>query len=100
MIFIYPLALALPTSYFGGLCRYGSDYRDHFKTITSTNPHECQQNCIDITGCVAFSYTSDAIENCNLYRGGPYTYGSGKPDTTCYIIQGKFSFTLYPSHGK
>ena len=89
---------------FSGMCRYrrygdGKDYRDWIKVFTVTNTLECQRHCIDNTGCTAFSYQNHInkryVENCNLYEGGPYTYGNGQADTTCYIIKGKPGYFYY-----
>ena len=91
MYFVSPVA---PTSYFGGFCRYGSDNSENMEMqgITVNNPQKCQQYCMGNTGCVAFSYTNGTTKNCNLYKGGPYTYGNGKRDTTCYSMKGKAGY--------
>ena len=80
---------------FGGWCRYGSDNSDWNDAITVIDVLECQQHCIDNTECAAFAYTRWVTINCDLYQGGPYTYGNGKSDTTCYIMKGKPGYFYY-----
>ena len=64
------------------------------KSIHDTDVKKCQQHCIGNTGCVAFSYSSGS-KTCNLYEGGPYTYGNGKRGTKCYIMKGKLGYFYY-----
>ena len=92
-ILIIPLSLGLVS--FGGWCRYGSDDRDQMTNSNVINAQECQQHCVDKRECVAFSYESNNAESCQLYKGGPYTYGSGRMNTTCYIMQGKYDYFCY-----
>ena len=46
--------------------------------------YKCKEECIS-WGCVAFAYSYDN-DYCDLYRNGPYTYGSGSKSTKCYIM--------------
>ena len=52
---------------------------------------ECKEECEKFKKCIAFSYetltTPNKYYNCYLYEGGPYTYGSGRPNTTCNILE-------------
>ena len=74
---------------FDGLCRYGSDDGEWMKMIDVTNVQECQEHCVENETCVAFSYEIYNAESCYLYKGGPYTYGTGRVNTTCYIMKGR-----------
>ena len=83
-----PFALGELAS-FGGWCRYGSDERNWIESVTVSTYIECEQVCRGNTKCVAFSYKANVNNNCNLYEGGPYTYGDGRTGTACYILGGK-----------
>ena len=50
---------------------------------------QCYENCQAMAsdGCVAFAYSPADSEQCDLYRGGPYTYGTGDSGSTCYLMQ-------------
>jgi hypothetical protein len=54
----------------------------------------CEKGCNTNLECDAFSYetpTPSDYYNCYHYKNGPYTAGSGRPDTKCYIVErGKF----------
>ena len=61
---------------------------------------KCKEKCYENQKCTAFSYEttpSSKYYNCYSYQGGPYTTGSGRPNTKCYIVeQGKFfQFYIY-----
>ena len=94
---INPLGLGSLVSY-DGWCRYGPGKRSWMGAYIVKKALECQQYCIDNTGCVAFTFIVDDCkycENCYLYRGGPYTYGNGKAGHTCYIMKGKPDYVYY-----
>ena len=70
---------------FDGYCRYGSDDKNWIKELDATNKHNCYEQCQTTDGCTAFAYESNGPhKDCDLYRGGPYTYGSGRMNTICY----------------
>ena len=71
---------------YAGWCTYGKDKRNWIEPVTANNVSKCKQECLDTTGCVAFSYANETTYNCILYEDGPYTHGNGKSETTCYII--------------
>ena len=48
----------------------------------------CYERCITTNECTAFTYHNDEPgKDCNLYRGGPYTKGSGRENAKCYIMR-------------
>ena len=82
---IINLGLDLP--FFDGWCRYGSDNREWTMGYAIKNDILCYQKCQNTTGCSAFSFEySDVEEPCNIYAGGPYTYGNGRVNTKCHTI--------------
>ena len=65
--------------------------------VSSAMVHECTQNCINTSGCVAYSYKSTTGE-CQRYGGGPYTNGDGIDEGfKCYLLPGKL--TLFSTGG-
>ena len=72
-----------------GFCRCDQCGRNNRSVISSyrtENDSQCQQGCQVSKDCTAFAFEPINVKkNCNLYRGGPYTYGSGKEDTICYV---------------
>ena len=76
---------------FAGYCEYGSGESNHLSGIRNiSSVSKCQEECRISVGCVAFSYGESM--DCDLYRGGPYTYGDGTDRITCYIMPiGKFT---------
>ena len=61
--------------------------------VTVEGAKQCYEKCqtMPINDCVAFAYSPADSRECDLYRGGPYTYGSGDFGSTCYIRPtGKF----------
>jgi hypothetical protein len=79
----------LPGTY-PGWCRYGENLKDSFESESDEDSFaECEEECQKTKGCVAFSYetpTPKEYYNCYRYRGGPYTSGSFRVNTTCYIM--------------
>ena len=69
---------------FGGYCRYGSNERIGIKQV-ETNRQNCYNQCKITDGCTAFAYDW-SLSYCDLYRGGPYTKGSRRKNTTCYTM--------------
>ena len=48
---------------------------------------KCYKKCQKTIGCNAFSFEyNNVLEPCNMYTGGPYTYGNGRVNTKCYVI--------------
>ena len=72
-------------------------------TVGKNKYSDCENHCIAIDGCTAFSYEYTGYElldmnscdectnNCRIYTGGPYTKGDGRTNTKCYIRPGDFS---------
>ena len=57
---------------------------------------DCYARCQSTDDCVAFAYYKNDDTNCDFYRGGPYTYGNGRKDTTCYVMpEGIFHIFLH-----
>ena len=69
---------------FDGYCRYGSNEKDWIKEV-ETNLQNCYNQCKTTDGCTAFAY-DESRNYCDLYRGGPYTKGSGRENTKCYTM--------------
>ena len=79
--------LGLDLPFFDGWCRYGSDNREWMNGYAIKNDILCHQKCLNTTGCSAFSFEyNDVEEPCNIYSGGPYTYGNGRVNTKCHTI--------------
>ena len=58
-------------------------------SVTKSNSLECYEECKVTSGCVAFAYENPdhaSGTNCDFYRNGPYTKGSGREHTKCYIL--------------
>ena len=71
---------------FSGWCRYGSGESNYQRDLGLTSSiSKCQEECQISVGCVAFTYGENT--DCDLWQGGPYTYGNGRPGYTCYIMQ-------------
>ena len=73
---------------FDGYCRDKNGGKDIIDYIPVKDKSECHKNCDKDAECVAFAFNRNNInsKNCDLYRKGPYIFGSGKNATTCYII--------------
>lgn len=67
-----------------------------------TSVSDCNQACEMADQCTAFAYGSglgaSSTEDsgyCYLYKGGPYRYGDGSPQSrNCYVMPG-IHFSLY-----
>jgi len=76
-----------------GFCRYGDNQNEHLSanaiTVQTGNneskEESCKQQCESYVNCTAYAFTSES-SYCDLYQGGPYTYGSGRAGTTCNIL--------------
>ena len=81
---------------YSGYCRFESDKKDTIRELNTLNVRACYKECQSTKDCVAFAFDDDDTgNNCDLYRGGPYTYGNGREYTTCYIMPaGKFNRIL------
>ena len=98
----------LDLQFYEGWCRFGSDYREWMKGLSTTSDVKCNEICQTTNGCSAFSFEYNNVEEpCNIYTNGPYTYGSGRANTKCYILpKGDYLiffvkmriFILIPSH--
>ena len=60
---------------FIGFCRWGDNKYDTITDVRTKTPLICQRECEKTENCTAFSYNTNVIRNCELYQGGPYTYG-------------------------
>ena len=84
---------------FNGYCRYGSDSKDTFKSIDSDDVEECKRQCVATPNCVAYAYRENyGGKDCDLYRGGPYTYGNGRADIRCYILKRGYRVITHTSN--
>lgn len=80
------------TTTYNGWCRYGSKEKDlignhRFPGSASS----CGQECYSESGCTAYAFDSGTRE-CFLYKGGPYTHGSGRENTLCYVPPARRAF--------
>ena len=76
-----------PNGSYNGFCRFGSGRKNWIFDLDTANAMECYEQCKLRGDCVAFAYNLNFAGNdCDLYRGGPYTYGNGRKDTTCYVM--------------
>ena len=71
-----------------GACRDESGNYDVLKHYNGYSLKSCRVRCQRIGGCTAMAYFSD--KQCALYRGGPYTQGTGYSNVQCYTNQGIF----------
>ena len=73
---------------FSGYCRYEDADFDPLSYSSVTSVVECYEECQEIPNeCVAFDYSPDNTGyECTMYKGGPYTYGTGIVGTTCYLM--------------
>ena len=77
----------LDLQFYEGWCRFGSDYREWMKGLSTKSDVKCYEKCQTTNGCSAFSFEYNNVEEpCNIYTNGPYTYGSGRANTKCYIL--------------
>ena len=77
----------LDLQFYEGWCRFGSDYREWMKGLSTKSDVKCYEICQTTNGCSAFSFEYNNVEEpCNIYTNGPYTYGSGRANTKCYIL--------------
>ena len=96
------LYLCIARVTYDGWCRNGVD-SETFSGGTGTDENsvtKCKRKCYRNMECVAFSYETPKDSswfNCKLYKGGPYTHGNGRRNTTCYILQQGLclSFCIY-----
>ena len=79
---------------FDGFCRKGDGSKDYIKDLQAKNVGSCYQTCKDTSGCVAFAFTPESTDNCDLYRGGPYTRGSGRAGSQCFPLEPGISYAL------
>ena len=84
----------LPFSFYG-YCRDGDKQKKLIYDIRTKSPLGCQERCETTKNCVAFSFNRNVRRNCDLYEGGPYTYGwkfYGEKDKDlikCYLMPQK-----------
>ena len=72
-----------------GWCRYGNEEKDIITSVTKSDSSDCYEECKATNGCVAFAYEDPAFAystNCDFYRNGPYTHGTGREHTKCYVL--------------
>ena len=84
----FQLYLHLVMESFDGRCQDRSNGYNLIKTIFALSSLVlCKENCQAISDCAAVDYSSD--NDCNLYRGGPYTHGVDRNwDTECHLVDG------------
>ena len=84
---------------YDGWCTYdGDDGWNVLKETDENSLKKCKAKCYGNEECVAFSYESPTHPqkyNCQVYKGGPYTAGTGRPNTTCYILEQGMFISLY-----
>merc|ERR1739844_128822 len=56
---------------FIGYCRDDDGNRDHIRSEGASNANICYDKCKAEGGCVAFAYSPDDTNECDLYGGGP-----------------------------
>ena len=85
---------------FEGFCREENGRsKDLIGDFPTANIGSCYQKCKDTEGCVAFAFTPENTDNCDLYRGGPYTRGSGRAGSQCFPLEpGTFYALLKPTY--
>ena len=85
---------------YAGRCQYGNDEHEYIgNSKLVTGVMECYEWCISNSLCTAFHFFKSNVNDpghdvCELYKGGPYTYGDGTTDgcgggcnpATCYVI--------------
>jgi nitrite reductase/ring-hydroxylating ferredoxin subunit len=83
-----------------GKCRYGDDQQDFLKQVKTGSPDRCKEECSETNECTYYSYPENpkdcqqaASEGkcCLLYKGGPYTYGTG-------AVTGQKPYMCYSLH--
>lgn len=77
---------------FDGYCRYGPAKLQDWLTVKTPNPNNvlgCHALCVNHEDCTAFAFTTGGgSKSCDLYKGGPYTSGSGYGEgTKCYALE-------------
>jgi len=81
-----------------GFCRYGDNENENLDgkaLVDGTGKGGCKQQCQTTVDCTAYAFTSEN-SHCDLYKGGPYTYGSGAHGVTCSILQDEDQLFLDP----
>ena len=79
--------LKTTTKALDGWCRYGNNDTDWMQELVVADVDACRQACRSQQDCTAYSWEEgDSTSPCDLYRGGPYTHGNGRANTTCYIL--------------
>ena len=57
------------------------------EALDTNSDVKCYKKCQKTIGCNAFSFEyNNVLEPCNMYTGGPYTYGNGRVNTKCYVL--------------
>ena len=77
---------------FNGYCRDRNGEKDIIEYIQVEDKLGCRNKCEVTKECVAYAFNRNKInsKNCDLYRNGPYIFGSGKNATTCYVMPTQF----------
>lgn len=83
---------------YDGWCRDDSDSEDVLGARDENTFEKCKENCYSNEKCTAFSYESpkdSSYRNCIFSKGGPYTKGSGRNNTKCYLPQRRKFVVFY-----
>ena len=81
----------LPRTTYNGFCRNPQYDKNIIDFIPVNAANECHLKCRNKNDCAAFAFNSKTtvgLSNCDLYRNGPYTQGTGASDIICYVIEG------------
>jgi hypothetical protein len=90
------LYLGIALVNYDGWCRYEGNMKDVIFQSDENKFEECKEKCYRRPTCTAFSYETPSpldYYNCYILQGGPYTTGSGRPNTRCYLPE-RSRFTL------
>lgn len=82
---------------YDGWCEAKGNLRNRLSDSDENSFVKCKEKCYKNLECTAFSYetpTPSYYFNCILMKGGPYTSGSGRPNTKCYILD-RGTFILF-----
>ena len=87
----YVLENETSSTTFNGYCRDKNGEKDIIDYIQVKDRLGCRNECKNTKECVAYAFNRNNknSKNCDLYRNGPYIFGSGKNATTCYVMEAR-----------